>query len=98
MDQTNIYVGIAAAVLSLLFGYVPGLKTWYESKTAEVKQLVMLGVLALTVAGAYGLSCAGQVSSFTCDTAGIWDAVWAFVIALTVNQGVYKGTQYIRKG
>ena len=89
---------IAAAVLSLLFMYVPGLKGWYEKKSSETKQLIMLGLLLLTVAGVFGLGCAGQFDVFTCDIPGVWDAVFMFVMSIIVNQGVYKGLSYVRTG
>ena len=91
-------IGVAAAVLALLFMYIPGFKDWYGKKTGETKQLIMLGLLLLTVAGVFGLGCAGQIDAFTCDVPGVWDAVFMFVMAIVVNQGVYKGLDYVRTG
>ena len=58
----------------------------------------MLGLLFLSVAIAFGLSCAGQNAAFACDVAGAWVAGKLFVTAIVVNQGVYKGLNYVGTG
>jgi len=80
---------LAGVVLSILFEYVPGLHNWYNALTDTKQRLVMLGVLFVTVAGAFGLSCAKWLTAFPCTQQGVKDAVFAFVIALAANQGTY---------
>lgn len=92
------YSILAGALLSLIFAYVPGLKSWYEKLSAEYKQLVMLGALFVIVGGKFALGCIGRDATFTCDANGVYDALTAFILAISANAGVYKGTEYVRTG
>ena len=80
---------VLGVVVSLLFEYVPGLSGWYNGLKDEYQQLFMLGVLALVVGGAFGLSCADWEYFYTCDQLGAKDAIYAFVGALVGSQGAY---------
>lgn len=71
MDATLLST-LAAAVLSLLLSYVPGLADWYRSLGVRPdgaydggtrKRLVMLALLVLTAAGSYALACVGDEPS-----------------------------------
>lgn len=87
-DQLTI---IAAAILSLLFGYVPGLKDWYEKlDTAPKKAAVMGIVLIVAAAGSFALSCANLVDiGVVCTKPGAVEFVLVVFQALAVNQGTY---------
>ena len=80
---------IAGAVLAILFAYVPGLANWYQPLGAEIKRLIMLGVLAVITGAGYGLSCASILHSVTCDQKGAIALVLAFVGAVVSNQGTF---------
>jgi hypothetical protein len=84
---------IAGAILSLAFSYIPGLKSRYEPLSAEMKRLVMLGLLVLVVAGVFGLACSrfGAYLGITvaCDEPGLVGLVWAMVLAIMANQSTY---------
>jgi putative flippase GtrA len=80
---------IAGILLSLLFSYLPGLKTWYSQKDSQTQSLIMLVLLLLTATGVYGLSCSGMWSFVTCDNAGIKALIEAFIAALVANQAAY---------
>jgi hypothetical protein len=84
----------AGAVLSLLFGYFPGLKGWFEGLGTEYKRLIMAGLL-LAVSGAiFGLSCWKVVDPLvTCDQAGLVGLVKVFVLALIANQAMFTLTK-----
>jgi hypothetical protein len=67
MDATLLST-LAAAALSLLLSYVPGLADWYRSLGVRPdgaydggtrKRLVMLVLLVLSAAGSYALACLG---------------------------------------
>jgi hypothetical protein len=71
MDAT-ILSTLAAAVLSLLLSYVPGLADWYRSLGVRPdgsydrgtrKRLVMLVLLIICAAGSYALACVGCAPS-----------------------------------
>jgi hypothetical protein len=95
---------IAGAILSLLFSYVPGLSSWYQ-KLGEggdgvdggtARRLIMLGLLVLTAASAYGLACSGWGAAFgfalDCDRRGIVGLVQGLVLAVMANQSTYNLT------
>lgn len=94
----NAYAVVAAAILSLAFFYVPGMKGWYDKLASEKKQWVMVGLLFLAVFGRFALSCVGRDSLFVCSTSGAMDAVETFIWAVVANAGVYGGIKYIAKG
>lgn len=81
----------AGAILSLLFEYVPGLSTWYETLSEAQKRLVMLVLLVVTAAGVFGLSCytPAPVDWVTCDVGGIWGLITALIAAIVANQGIH---------
>lgn len=93
---------IASGILSLLFSYVPGFKTWFENidKKYEpdiaksTKQLIMAVLVFVIAAVSFGLSCAGWMDYFgeykiTCDQSGLAGLIVSYFVALAVNQGVY---------
>ena len=88
---------LAGAALSLLFAFVPGFKGWYEKLPPDYKQLVMLGLIFVVVAGKFGLGCLGKDQTFACNADGAYEALVAFILAIAMNAGVYKATNYIGK-
>lgn len=96
MDPTLIS-SIAGAILSLLFSYVPGLRDKFEQLSPDHKRLAMLGLLLLVVLGALGLSCINKSTAFTCDEAGLWQALEAFLAAAIANQTAYALSPGVHK-
>jgi hypothetical protein len=80
---------LAGVILSLAFSYVPGLSTWFDGLAPDRKRLVMLAALFVVAAGSFVLSCAGYADYFACTTAGAYDAVGVFILAMIANQGTY---------
>lgn len=91
----ELLAATAAILLSLLFSYVPGFKTWYEPLPADMKRLVMLALLFLTAAASLLLACAplatqaSAVVPVTCDTNGALGLLKVFVAAMIANQSTY---------
>lgn len=89
-NELSIAAGI---VLSLAFSFIPSLNTKYAGLTAEWKRLIMLGLLLIVAAAAYGVTCLGWFDvGLTCDKAGISQLVQAFVLAVIANQSTYSIT------
>lgn len=86
----ELIVAVAGIVLSLAFEYIPGVHTWYNALEDNKQKLIMLLALAVTVAGAYGLSCAAWLAVYACTSAGIQDAVFGFVLAAIANQTTHR--------
>lgn len=88
-EQLGAMVGV---VLSLLFAYIPGFKTWYDKKSGEVRALVMLGLLVLVAVAIFALSCASPPIlplAVKCSQEGAWELVYVFIAALVANQGTF---------
>lgn len=82
---------VAGVVLSLLFSYLPGLRTMFGGLLPETKRLVMLAILAISAIAITVLTCAGVVSSgVTCDRAGIIQVIWIFILAMIGNQTTFQ--------
>ena len=80
---------LAGIILSLLFSYIPGLSDWFGKLEGIQKRLVMLALLLVVAAGAFGLSCAQVITEVTCDQAGAMGLVQAFIAAVIANQATY---------
>ena len=81
---------LAGTLLALLFGYAPGLRTWYEALEPTRKALVMAGLLVASSAGLYGAACwTPWPVGVTCDDAGFWQLAQLFMAALVANQATY---------
>ena len=91
MTESNIIVMLAGVILSLLFGYAPGLRPWYEALEPTRKALVMLLLLVVAAAVLYGAACYTPLGAgdITCDEAGLWTVVRLFLAALVANQATY---------
>lgn len=94
----NVYAATAGIILSLGFSYVPKLKDWYNAQSSQKKQLIMLGLIFLAIAGRFGLGCLGKDTTFQCNQDGVWLAAQEFAVAMVFNQGTYKATNYIGTG
>lgn len=92
MSAENLTL-IAAALLSLLFSYVPKLNTWFDGLDGLYKRLIMLVLLLVVAGGSYGLACAGWGVEFgvalTCDKVGAVGMVKALILAIMANQSTY---------
>ena len=88
MDE-NIVAGIAGLVLSLAFGYVPGLRPWYEALDSVRKAQVMAGLLVLAAALIYGAACYTPWKALECTGDGFWELVRLLGLALLANQATY---------
>jgi len=84
---------IAATIISLLFSYLPGFKTWYTPLSPTLKRLLMLAAVSLAAAGAFGLACAGwgdQLNlNLTCDQRGALGLLQSLIAALAANQATF---------
>ena len=94
-DLPALISGIAGAVLSLGFTYIPGLSDWYAAQTKQVKQLIMLGCLVLATFGAYAVTCWDlfSIPGLVCGEPGIKTLIVAFAAAMVVNQATYPLTK-----
>ena len=86
----EIIMAIAGGILAIGMEYLPWIAKWFNAQEDDYQRLVMLGLIALTVFGAYGLSCAGIIQVFLCTLPGFWEAVTLFVVTLIGNQSVSR--------
>jgi len=97
MITAEFLSGIAGAVLTLAFGYIPGLSTKYDALATEYKRLIMGALVILAGVGSVALACTGTGEVFgltlQCNTGGMAEVITAIVSALIVNQSLYKITK-----
>lgn len=87
---------VVGIVMVFLAYYIPGFKTWFSSLTDEWKQGFMVLVVLAVDAGAVVLSALGVIGVYPADwKQALLLAVPDFFIALAINAGIYKGTNYI---
>jgi len=87
--ESNLLVGLAAAALSLLFGYVPGLREWYEGLDSVRKAQVMGALLVIVAVGVFLAACYTPWQVATCSEEGAWQLVELLIMALVANQATY---------
>ena len=87
--DTKELVAIVGAVLAVLFAYVPGFANWFNPLGAEIKRLIMAGLMILTAAVVFGLSCAGIMAKVTCDFQGAWGLIIAILAGIVANQSLF---------
>ena len=92
----EVLATVAGIVLSLLFSYIPGLKSWYENLSGDYKSLIMLAALLVVTLGILGLSCIDWIDAVACDVTGIKELIWIFVLAAIANQGTYTVTRKLK--
>jgi hypothetical protein len=85
---------ILGTVLSLIFTFVPGLRTWFEGLTSEQKAQFMAVGIVLIAVGVVALSCTGFISALVCTQATIMSfatgTVVNAILALVANQSVHS--------
>lgn len=84
------FVALFGAILSLVFGYFPWVKDWFEKLDPVFKPLVNAGLLLVLALGLVGFSCLGWVSFFACSSAGVLEALELWFVALVGNQLAYQ--------
>lgn len=88
------FIALMAAILAILFEWLPSLKKWWDTLTPDRKRLYMIGMLVLLVGVTFGLSCAGLTDAFTCTVMGAIDALILLMQAIAINQGVHLLTKH----
>jgi len=81
---------IVGAALSWLFGWFPGLRTWYATLKTEIKSAIMLALLAVTSVSIYLLVLYGILQ--TSEPLTWWRLLSVFFAASVVNQTIYSIT------
>ncbi len=100
MDIQLTITNLSAFLLSLAFSFYPSLADWFDEKTKDQKQLIMIGLLFVATLLIYGASFLGighvfGLPDLQFNTENILQAIMAFVQAIVINAGTYKTTNYI---
>ena len=81
---------LSGVILSLVLGYAPGLKTWYDNLDNPNKVALTGGLLVVTAAGALAWGCRADPAGLTACMAAGWEpAVSVLISALIANQAGY---------
>jgi len=96
-NSIALFTGV---LLSLVFSFLPGFKTWYNKYEPKKKQILMIAFLAVASVLVGGLNCAGLaiegVPVFSCDASGVADIVELFILAVVANVGTHQSTNYLK--
>jgi len=87
--EANLLAGIAGVLLSLGFGYVPGLSDWYGAQDGVRKAQIMGVLLVVSAVGVFVAGCYSPWKIATCDVAGFWGLVELLIAALIANQATF---------
>lgn len=88
---TPEFLGAAAgALLSVLFAYVPGVKTWFEALTGVKKRLVLFGAMSVVSVGIFTLGCLRGAFGLTCDENSAFRIVYILAAAVVASQTAYQ--------
>lgn len=86
--EVELVMAVLGIVVSLLFSLIPGLNAWYGKQSGEIRRLIMLAALVISVLGIWGAGCAGLYGACL-----EWrDVVRGFIAALVANQAVFMIT------
>lgn len=91
----ELIAGVVGVALSWLYGWFPGLRTWFAALKPEIKSAIMLGSLALTSLVIYLLTVYGAIQVDTPIT--VWKLLSVFFVASTINQAAYSLTPLNRE-
>ena len=83
----ELIAAITGVGLSWLFGWFPGLRTWYAALKAEVKSAIMLCLLAVISVIVFLLVYYGVLQ--TAEPISWWRLLTVFFVASTLNQANY---------
>mgnify|MGYP001218948865 FL=1 len=86
----ELIAGLVGAALSWIFGWFPGLRTWFAALKSEIKSAIMLGLLAIASVVVYLLVYYGVLQAGEPIT--IWRLLSVFFFASTINQTMYSLT------
>lgn len=86
----ELIAALVGAALSWLFGWFPGLRTWYAALKTEIKSAIMLALLAVTSVSIYLLVFYGILQ--TSEPLTWWRLLSVFFAASVVNQTIYNIT------
>jgi len=93
--EPDVILALSGVALSLVFGYLPMVKDWYDNVPSQYKPLLMAGILLLVTAGKLVVDCEG---SLACMGANWQAALWGWFGALIANQTTYLvGVRQVRQ-
>lgn len=84
----ELLAGIVGAAISWLFGWFPGLRTWFAALKSEVKSGIMLGLLVVASAVVYVLVLKGVL--LVSEPLTPWRFLSVLFVASTMNQVTYS--------
>ena len=87
MDMTpDGLVTLVGVVLSLVFGYIPWVKAWYDQMDSRYKPLFMAAALLLVAFGKLAVDCHLDAACLAAN----WERVlWVWLTALVANQTTF---------
>ena len=90
--NSEVLVVLAAAVLSMVFTYMPGLRTQFAALTSEQKQAIQLILIVVLAGFMFLVTCVGlfSVPGVICSKDGVMSLLVYVFLAAGGNQLTYK--------
>ena len=91
----ELLTSIVAAILAVVFDWVPKLAPWYDGLSGLKKQQLMGGLLLTTVAVIYGGICVKLFFSplYACEQTSLAELIKVVFVAIAANQTVHNLTK-----
>jgi hypothetical protein len=83
-ESISAFIGV---LLSVIFAYVPKLRTWFAALPSKTKSLIMLGLLVLTSVVVYVLAVYGIIQTY--PEANAFTLIQVIFLAIAANQSTY---------
>jgi hypothetical protein len=83
----QVLSGLAGAILSLAFSYLPGAAGWFDTLTPTQRRLFMAALMFVVAVGAVAYQCKLQQN---CLISSWQDYATTYFTALVANQSVYS--------
>lgn len=98
IELTFDLLPVVATILTILAYIVPGFNTWFDQLASDIKQMLMMGIIAVTGIGVALLSYFGFLDiyamcvSWTC---WVWKPLVDIGFAVVTMSGTYVATKHI---
>ena len=83
----QVLSGLAGAILSLIFSYLPGAAPWFDTLTPTQRRLTMAGLMLAVTVVVMTWKCNLQTE---CLTASWQDYLTVYASALVANQTIFQ--------
>lgn len=87
-------LAVLASAMALVFDYLPGLASLFDTLAPDKKKLIMLGMSVLLGGGAFLGSCVGWFSTnLMCNVASAWTLALDILVTVSASYAFHMATK-----